>query len=145
MAKKQVWIDYTDPEGVEKTIRLKNVTNFEMDEQLNSDSTPTYDGPVTEPSGETPWELTCEKLNYEGQATAMEMDDAIDCLRRDKAIITHYLTVSPRSEAPFTIKRTFSGCVLSGNNCKIDAEKSEVNNFKAKAETMDKDYIDPIE
>jgi len=114
-------------------------TSVKGSRETSTNSTPTFDGVITQGTRQTAHTVEMERLSYEGLSTYMEISNIIDSMIDIPGMVTVEEDIYPPGEKPFTIIREYSGCVVDGDEYEISAEEYTVDSFKFLAASMKKD------
>ena len=141
MADKTVIIAVNDFPELKMT--FKHVTKFEPSEELDSDNTDTFDGPVGRGTENPSYKIDISKLDLEATdetgLSAMERYDLLKeilrALRNNKGTITASEVMKPKGEGAFKATEHYNNVLLSSNKHTIDPKDLTARDLSFTAES----------
>lgn len=142
MADKTVSIGVTDPQTNEDlSLTFQHVTEVKPNEELESDSTATFDGPVVRGTDKPSYSIDVSYLDLTRTTTEMSAMDTytylhriLRLLRNNHGTLNVSEIVRPKGEAPFKVTETYGGVLLSSNEHTISAEDLTARDLSFSAE-----------
>lgn len=98
--------------------------------ETSTETTPCFDGVVTQGSSSVGYSLSVDRLNYEGLASYREVAEILTTMLTEPGVITVEEDIFPAGEPPLTHTRFYSGCILDSKEYEMDPEKHTVSSLK---------------
>lgn len=150
MADKTVSIGVIDPENDENlSLTFKHVTKVDCNEELDGDSTDTFDGPVVRGTENPGFTIDISQLDLEAadsNQSAMEryalLKKILRIMRNTKGTLTVSEVSYPKGEAAFKVTEIYNDVLLTSNKHSISPKDLTARDLSFKAESLNE--LDPV-
>ena len=119
----------------ELQLKLLRVTKVDVDEQLDSDITKTFDEPVSSPSNDGGYKIDMSLIEARTLEEFKTLKKIVNRLKTEDGEVSVYETVKHR-EGDFEQENHFSGVRVTGNKVSFDAENLTARDLSFNAESM---------
>ena len=117
-------------------------TGVEENRKTNIDETKCFDEVVTEGSKNAGFEVSIDKLGYDGMDDYLALDNELEKMVYIPGTITIREVIRFKDEDPYLIKRVYHDCILADDKYKMEPEKKAVKNLKFNCSSRTKE--DPV-
>lgn len=103
-------------------ITCKHVTEVKVTEELESDTTATFDGPVVRGSDNPSYTIDISKLDLDSMDRYVLMRNILKALRNNYGTITVSEVVRPKGEGAYKLTSHYNNVLLASNEHTLSAE-----------------------
>ena len=114
-------------------------TNVKVSPKTSTSTTNTFDGPITQGLEKVAWGIDFGKVRYEKSTSHRRLSEILDRLMYEPGEVTIIDEVVTPTES-YTIRDTFFGCILEGNDYEIKPDDNTVENIKMTGSNRDRKY-----
>lgn len=120
--------------------KMLHGTSVKETPELSSNSTPTFDGVITQGLDEVPYTIEMSKISYENASTTMDLEKLLEEMYSNPKMVTIRELVKPKGERAFWRIRNYHECVVSGNDYEVKPDDLTVHNLKFSASKRTRGY-----
>jgi len=114
-------------------------TSAKASPETSTSVTNTFDGAITQGLGKVAWSIELGKVRYEDSTTHRRLSELLDEMMYIPGEVTIIEEVHTPTET-YTIRDTFFGCILEGNDYELKPEENTAENIKFKANNRVREY-----
>ena len=96
--------------------RLMYGTSVKCSPEVQTSSTNTFDGAITQGLDNVSWNIEISRVRYDAKVTHQQLSQLIEEMFSTPHNVTIRETVKPSGQDAYTIVDTYYGCIVDGND-----------------------------
>jgi len=138
-----VEIILSDADG-NNQVNLGHGTGVKESRDTSTSTTVCFDEVLNQGTKNTSWSIEVNRVDYEGMATAIEVEEVLEKMLDTEGIITIRETIRPKGEEPYVKIRNYNNTIVDGEDYEVKPEDFTVQNLKFKTGIRDKPKRIPL-
>ncbi|MBR0369698.1 MAG: hypothetical protein IJH63_03100 [Methanobrevibacter sp.] len=115
-------------------------TNVKVSPETNINTTPTFDGVLTDGTDNIPWSISMDRLRYGSQTNYIELHEKLDNMLTVPETIKIEEIVHTSTESYKIIDYVYN-CLVDDNAYEIKADERTVENLAFKGSSKKRKYV----